>query len=184
MANDLHIVVIEGTTRVQRQSMAVAEFIAREGNKIDGVTTTLVDPSKLKLPGDGNDPEAKDPVYTKLTEEADAFFIVVPEYNHSFPGSLKRVLDSELANYIHKPVALAGVSAGPWGGIRAVESLIPPLREMGMAVTFTDAYFPKVQDVFDENGEPKTDRYYQTVKKAYTELIWMAKALQFGRENL
>ncbi len=184
MAQDLKIAVIEGTTRVQRNSIHAARFIAEEGNKIDGVSTVLVDPAELNLPGDGNDPEGKDPTYTKITEEADAFFIVVPEYNHSFPGSLKRVLDSELQNYIHKPVALAGVSAGMFGGIRGVESLVPALREMGMAVTFTDVYFPKVQEVFNEAGELQNDYYIDSVAKAYEELVWMAKTLKYGRENI
>ena len=184
MAKDLNIVVIEGTKRVQRQSIKAAKFVAEVGESMDGVKVTLVDPNDFKLDGDGNDPDGKDPKYTKITEEADAFFVIVPEYNHSFPGSLKRVLDSELQNYIHKPVALAGASSGRWGGVRAVESLVPALREMGLVVTHTDAYFPNVQDVFDDAGKPKDELYYKSVEKSFTELIWMAKALKYGRDNL
>jgi len=184
MSEDLNIVVIQGTRRVQRESAKAGDFIAKVGDSIEGVSITLVDPNDLNLPGDGNDPEGKDPKFTKIAEEADAFFVVVPEYNHSFPGTLKRVLDSELQNYIHKPVALAGASSGRWGGVRAVESLVPALREMGLVVTHTDAYFPNVQDVFDEAGEPKDKFYYQSVEKAFAELVWMAKALSYGRDNL
>ncbi len=186
-SNDLHIVVLAGTTRAQRKSIYVAEFVAALGDSIDGVRTTLVDPLDLKLPGDGNDPEDKDPKYTKLTEDADGFFIIVPEYNHSFPGSLKRMLDSELQNYIHKPVALAGVSAGMFGGVRAVESLVPPVREMGMVVTFRDVYFSHSYDLFDDKGmmvDDKEELYTDMTKKAYDELIWMAKTLKHGRDNV
>ena len=40
---------------------------------------------------------------------ADALVIVTPEYNHSFPGLLKHVLDSCLKEYIHKAVGVVGV---------------------------------------------------------------------------
>lgn len=184
MSKDLNIVVIEGTTRVQRESMKAAKFIAEVGRSIEGVKITLVDPNDLNLPGDGNDPEGKDPKYTKITKEADAFFVVVPEYNHSFPGSLKRVLDSELQNYLHKPVAFAGASSGRWGGVRAIESLVSSVREMGLVATHADSNFPNVQDIFDEDGKLKDEIYRKIVKKSYDELIWMAKALKYGRENL
>lgn len=183
MNNKLFILVLAGTTRVQRESIKAARFVAEIGSTIEGVETQLVDPKDFDFPGDGNDPEGKDPRYSELTAKADGFFIVTPEYNHSFPGSLKRMLDSELENYIHKPVALAGVSNGSWGGVRAVEALVPTVREMGLCVTFTSAYFPRVQELFDENGKAREERTENSVHKAYDELIWMAKVLKKGRQD-
>ncbi len=180
----IHIAVIAGTTRVQRKSFVAAQFVAKVGESIPGVEIKLVDPVDYKFEGDGNDPEGKNSKYTEITEKADAFFIVTPEYNHSFPGSLKRMLDSESKNYIHKPVALAGASSGSWGGVRVVESLVPVVRELGLAVTFTSVYFPKIQDLFDEQGEPTDEHTLIGVQKAYDELIWMAKTLKYGRENI
>jgi NAD(P)H-dependent FMN reductase len=180
----LFILVLAGTTRKQRKSIKAAEFVAEIGKTYDELEVQLVDPEDFTFPGDGNDPEGKDPKYSALTAKADGFFIVTPEYNHSFPGSLKRMLDSELENYIHKPVALAGASSGGWGGVRAVESLVPTVREMGLAVTFTSTYFPRVQDAFDGNGQPVDERTEAGVRKAYDELIWMAKTLKYGRDNL
>lgn len=184
MNKDINILVIAGTTRAQRKSIHAARFVAKVGSEIEGVNITFVDPTELNLAGDGNDPEAKDPKYTKMTEDADAFFIVTPEYNHSFPGSLKRVLDSESQNYLQKPVALAGASSGNWGGVRAVESLIGAVRGMRMVVTYTDVYFPRVQDKFDDEGSLLDDSCVDAVLKAYSELIWMAKTLKHGRENI
>jgi len=116
----LQIVVIEGTTRVQRDSIHAARLVAEVGREQKGVEITFVDPVDFHFEGDGNDPEGKNAKYTAITEKADGFFIVTPEYNHSFPGSLKRLLDSELKNYIHKPVAFAGCSSQRWGGVRAI----------------------------------------------------------------
>jgi NAD(P)H-dependent FMN reductase len=186
MEEKLTIAVLAGTARVQRESIKAARYVAEFGRQLPNVEIIFVDPTDFNFPGDGNDPEGKDPRYAEITAKADAFFIVSPEYNHSFPGSLKRMLDSELKNYIHKPVALAGASNGNWGGVRAVEALVVTVREMGLAATFTSVYFPRVQDMFDQQGQilPEFEaRYSKNVQAAYDELIWMAKALKWGREQ-
>ena len=180
----LFIPILLGTVRPKRESIKAAHLVEKIGKTIDDIEVQLVDPGDYHFPFDGNDPENKDPRYSALTEKADGFFIVTPEYNHSFPGTLKRMLDSELRNYVHKPVAFAGVSNGIFGGARAIESLVPTVREMGMAVTFSDIYFPQIQNLFDEKGEIKDAGYIRRIERAYGELIWMAKSLKWGRENL
>jgi NAD(P)H-dependent FMN reductase len=187
MEDKITIAVLAGTTREQRESIKAAHFIAEIGKQQEGVEVIFVDPKDFSFPGDGNDPEGKDPKYTDITASADAFFIVTPEYNHSFPGSLKRMLDSELGNYNHKAVAFAGCSNGNWGGTRAIESLVPAVRETGLVVMSWDVYFPYVQNIFDENGTPKpefAERYTKSVNKLYRELIWFARMLKAGRQEL
>ena len=181
------IAVLAGTTRAQRESIKAAKYIAEFGRSLPGVEIIFVDPKEFNFPGDGNDPEGKDSRYSEITAKADAFFIVTPEYNHSFPGSLKRMLDSELQTYNHKPVAFAGCSDGNWGGTRAVESLVPAVRETGLVVMSWDLYFPYVQNIFDENGQIKPEhkeRYDRNTGKLYQELIWFARLLKSGREQL
>jgi len=185
MTDNLTIAVLAGTTRAQRASIRAARYVAAFGRQLADVDIVFVDPADFHFPGDGNDPEGKDPHYTEITAKADAFFIISPEYNHSFPGSLKRMLDSELANYVHKPVAIAGASNGNWGGVRAVEALVVTVREMGLVATFTSPYFPYVDKTFDENDQPVADqkeRIDRNLQKAYEELIWMAHALKVARE--
>ena len=187
MDDTITIAVLEGTTREKRESIKVARYIAEFGSKQPGVEIIFVDPKEFTFPGDGDDHEGKDPRYTEISQKADAYFIVVPEYNHSFPGSLKRMLDSELETYNHKPVAFAGVSNGGWGGTRAVEALVPAVRETGMVVLSWDVYFPRVQDIFDEQGiiRPEyADRYAKNLQKLYDELIWMARLFKQGRQQL
>lgn len=180
----LFIPILLGTTRPKRESIKAARLVEKVGKSIEGIEVQLVDPGDYHFPYDGNDPENKDPRYTALTKKADAFFIVTPEYNHGYPGTLKRMLDSELKNYIHKPVAFAGVSNGIFGGARVIEALVNTVREMGMAVTFSDVYFPQVQNLFNEDGTIKDEGYSRRIERAYTELIWMARSLKWGRENL
>lgn len=186
MNDSLVLAVLLGTTRVQRESHKAARYIADFAVRQPGLEVILVDPKDFTFPGDGNDPEGKDPRYTEITQKADAFFIVTPEYNHSFPGSLKRMLDSELQNYNHKPVAFAGVSNGGWGGVRAVESLVPAVRETGLVVMSWDIYFPRIQDIFDEAGVmvPEcTERYAKNTQKLLDELVWFARMLKANRHS-
>ncbi|HET8884601.1 MAG TPA: NAD(P)H-dependent oxidoreductase [Candidatus Saccharimonadales bacterium] len=184
MHQPLTIAVLAGTTRAQRQSIKAAQYIAEFGRQLPNVEIIFVDPVDFNFAGDGNDPEGKDARYSDITARADAFFIITPEYNHSFPGSLKRMLDSELANYNHKPVAIAGASNGNWGGVRAVEALVPAIRETGLIVMSWDVYFPYVQNIFDDDGTIKneyTERYDKQLTKLYNELIWFADMLKNNR---
>ncbi len=180
----LFIPIIEGTKRQERKSIYAARLILQVGKQIGDIKVQLLDPADFNFLADGNDEYNKDPRYSKITYDADAFFIVTPEYNHSFPGTLKRMLDSELKNYIHKPVAFAGVSDGQWGGVRAIEALVHTVREMGMVSTFTDVWFPKVDEIFDKEGKLLDEAYIKRIERVFTELIWMAKVLKYGRENI
>lgn len=184
MEAQLSIPVIVGTTRPGRQTIHAAKLVHQIGQENEEVNSQLLDPKEFDMPLDGKNEELKDPRYTKITKDADGFFIVTPEYNHGYPGTLKRFLDSELKNYIHKPVAFAGVSSGNWGGVRAIEALVPVVREMGLVATFTDVKFPNVKNIFDESGQLLDDNYPNRIKRAYTELIWMARVLSWGRKNL
>ncbi len=180
----LNIAVLIGTTREGRQSAKVAEYVYDVVKQSEEIEAVLVDPRELNLPGDGNDEPAKDPRYSRITKTADGFVIVVPEYNHSFPGSLKRMLDSELKNYIHKPVAFVGVSSGRFAGARAIESLVPVTRELGMVPSFADVYVGNVAEAFDAEGRPTADYLEESVASMVKELVWLARTLRWGRDNL
>jgi len=180
----LYIPVLAGTTREQRKSIYAARLVAEIGATFENIETEVIDPKDFNFPGDGNDPEGKDPRYTAITERADGFFIVSPEYNHSLPGSLKRMLDSELKNYIHKAVAFGGASSTQWGGVRGIEALVTTVRELGLVSTFTDMHFPKVQELFNEDGVLQNEKYRDYIKSSWVELIWMTTVLKYGRENI
>ena len=110
----LYLPIILGTTRPGRRSERVARYMLGyvQENLSDTVETEIIDPRDFNLPLDGRDEH--DSRYNELVNAADGFYIVTPEYNHGYPGSLKRLLDSALKEYIHKPASIAGVSNGPW----------------------------------------------------------------------
>jgi len=185
MSEKVTIAILAGTTRAQRESIKAARYVADFANTLEDVEVIFVDPLEFSFPGDGNDPEGKDPRYTEIVKRADAFFIITPEYNHSFPGSLKRMLDSELELYNHKPVAFAGASNGNWGGVRAVESLLTAIRETGLVALSWDVYFPYVQDKFEADGAIKEEfreRYEKSLGKLFAELLLFARLFKSIRQ--
>jgi NAD(P)H-dependent FMN reductase len=97
---------------------------------------------------------------------------------------LKAVLDLLLKEYIHKTVAFVGVSAGPWGGTRVIEALVPTVRELGLAVTFTDLNFPHVQKTFDDQGKLLDPAFEKRAAGFLDELVWMSRVMKWGRANV
>ncbi len=182
----LFIPVLLGTNRKDRLSEHVANWILAKMQERDDIVPHLFDVRDFHLPHDhygteigGDFPEWRDAII-----KADGLVIVTPEYNHGYPGSLKSVLDLLLKEYIHKAVAFVGVSAGPWGGTRVIESMVPMVRELGLAVTFSDLNFPTVKSNFDENGKLLDEAYDKRVTGFLDELAWMATTLRWGRNNV
>ena len=165
-------------------SRHAAQFILGEVRNRDGVITELIDIAELKLPVDDAGEAIKDPRFAAAMERADGVIIVSPEYNHSFPGLLKHVLDSCLKEYIHKPAGIVGVSAGAFGGARVIEHFQPVLRELGLVSIFWDVNFGHVHKVFDQSGRLLDDSYIRRTDKFLSELVWMAKVLRHGREQV
>ena len=190
MQNDsntkLFLPIILGTNRKARKSIFVANWLHTEMQKRAEIETKLFDVKDFALPQDDYGTEIKDsfPEWRDAIIRADGLVIVTPEYNHGYPGALKSVLDLLLKEYIHKAVALVGVSSGPWGGARVIEALVPMVRELGLAVTFADLNFPTVQEKFDQDGGLLDSAYEKRAKDFLDELVWMSRVLKWGRENV
>lgn len=180
----IFIPLILGTTRQGRMSEHVAKFMFEEVSKREGVETELIDIREIPLPLTGAGEDIKDAKFSATVMRADALIIVSPEYNHGYPGLLKHVLDTNLKEYIHKAVGICGVSAGGFGGTRVIENLLPVMRELGLVTIFWDGNFSSVQNIFDASGKLLDQAYIKRIDKFLKELIWMAKVLRYGRENV
>jgi len=77
-----------------------------------------------------------------------------------------------------------GISAGPFAGIRAVQSLLPVLRELGLVTTFWDINIGQVGKVFAEDGRLLDEAFIRRSDRFIRELIWMSKVLRAGREQV
>ena len=180
----LFIPVILGTPRQGRMSEHVAAFMLEEITKRDEIETTLIDIRTLAFPLTDAGEAIKDSQFSATMMRADALVLVVPEYNHGYPGLLKHVLDTNLKEYIHKAVGICGVSAGGFGGTRVIQNLLPVMRELGLVTIFWDGNFSNAQNLFDATGRLLDPAYLKRTDKFLKELVWMAKVLRYGRENV
>jgi NAD(P)H-dependent FMN reductase len=180
----LFIPVILGTPRQGRMSEHAARFVLGEVQKREGVETELIDVRELGLTTRDAGGAAKIESFAKSVTRSDALLIVTPEYNHGYPGMLKHALDTNLKEYVHKAVGVCGVSAGGFGGTRVIENLLPVMRELGLVTIYWDLNFSSVGKVFDQSGALLDESYVKRADKFLSELVWMAKVLRYGRENV
>jgi NAD(P)H-dependent FMN reductase len=180
----LFIPVILGTPRQGRQSEHVAKFVVGEMQKRPEIETEIIDVRALQMSNQDTGTDAADPAFQAMMERCDGLVIVTPEYNHGYPGALKQALDMCLEEYNHKAVGIVGVSAGPFGGARVIENLVPVVRELGLVAIGVDVNFSSVRDAFGDDGALREERYVGRVAKFLNELVWMTRVLRYGRENI
>ena len=183
-ARPIFIPLILGTARQGRQSENAARLVFDQLKKRARTETDFVDVRQLPMRLDDAGEAMKDAAFSAMIDRCDGLILVVPEYNHGYPGLLKHALDMNLKEYIHKAVGICGVSAGPFGGARVIEHLLPVMRELGLVTIFEDVNFGKVDTLFDDQGNLLDPNFIRRIDKFLSELIWMARALRYGRENI
>ncbi|MFF8829460.1 NADPH-dependent FMN reductase [Streptomyces sp. NPDC015131] len=109
---------------------------------------------------------------------ADAFVVITPEYNHSFPASIKNLIDWHYGEWQAKPVGFVSYG-GMSGGLRAVEQLRQVFAEMH-AVTVRDTVsFHNAFGHFGEDGRHQDPTGPDTAAKTMLDqLSWWAHALR------
>lgn len=185
MKESLYIPVIIGTGREGRKTPIVATFVAEQA-KAFGFEAELFDVTDFATVVTSNSDEAQER-WKVIAEKAAGFIIVVPEYNHSYPGELKLLLDKAYDEYNHKPVGLCTVAAGGIGGTRVAESMLPVFNAFKM-ITLRDAvYFTAINSHITENATMKPESmelFAERLHPMLTELQAYAHASQIIRKEL
>jgi NAD(P)H-dependent FMN reductase len=157
------IALLIGTHRRGSISAKIARMIARI-YRDQGVTVDLIDPADLPLTLFA--PEAYDHRYetdSPLAQRfinADGLHVVVPEYNGSYAGVLKHILDIQPYKqcFDRKPVCLTGIAAGEWGGLRAVEQIQQVFAYRNAHIHPERVFLKEVEDVSPILGPELIDR--------------------------
>jgi len=166
------IPLIMGTGRKGANSEKVAEFVFEKAKEY-GFEVELIKPRDwLDSPFTGEMNEEKRNKLSEIFKRANGFIIVSPEYNHSFPGELKLLLDNFYEEFTHKPVAICGVSAGKLGGARMVEQLRLVFIQFSMVPLRNAVYFSNVKN-FDQEKES----YREFLKNLFDELKFYLEKL-------
>lgn len=147
------VLVLLATARINRRSAYVANFIKNSLEKKEGfdcLFLDIADFSQNRTLGLSIESSAK---WQDALRNSDSLLIVSPEYNHSFPGELKLLLDSELELYEGKPVAICGVSMGDFGGVRMIEQLKLVLQALDFNLVYDSLMISNVDRNFLDTGE-------------------------------
>jgi NAD(P)H-dependent FMN reductase len=178
----LHLAIIIGSTRQGRFAPTVANWFAGQARQRDDMTVDVIDLAEARLPdvlSEKQSPEVA--AITPRLADADAFVVVTPEYNHSFPAPLKTAIDWHFTVWRAKPVGFVSYG-GISGGLRAVEQLRQVFAELH-AVTVRDTVsFHGAWTQFAPEGHPKNpDSYEKTAKSMLDQLAWWGYALRDAR---
>ncbi|MEW2356037.1 NAD(P)H-dependent oxidoreductase [Spirillospora sp. NPDC029432] len=179
MNDRLHVAIIIGSNRNGRFGLTVADWFVEQVERHEGVRPDVIDLGGVAVAADlGPDGDAE---ATAKLERADAFVIITPEYNHSFPGTLKNFIDAHFTQWQAKPVAFVSYG-GMAGGQRAVEHLRPVFAELH-AVTVRDTVsFHNPWGQFDADGRHQApDAANTAAKTMLDQLAWWAHALRDAR---
>jgi NAD(P)H-dependent FMN reductase len=182
----VRVAVVVGSNRVGRFGPVVASWLLdRIGERGDFLPEVL-DIASVELPtvlSHSPSPAvaAELAKVTPVLADADAFVVLTPEYNHSFPAGLKNLIDWHYGEWRAKPVALVSYG-GVSGGLRAVEHLRQVFAELH-AVTVRDTVsFHGAGAAFDEAGLPRDPVGPATAAKTMLDQLgWWARSLREAR---
>lgn len=181
----LRVALIVASVRHERFAEAVTDWISRELTG-PGVELDVLDLTRDDLPDDallqpgGGGPETG---LSAPLAAADAFVILTPEYNHSFPASLKRAIDWHYHEWMFKPAALVSYGSQS-GGALATEQLRGVLAELHVVTTRTAVHLVSPWDELDVHGalSPR-ETLSRRLHGAARELSWWGHLLRQARRD-
>jgi len=96
-------------------------------------------------------------IQDEFLEPADKFVFIMPEYNGSYPGVVKLMIDAcsvrdYKATFGGKKAALVGFSSGRAGNLRGMEHLTGVLNHVGITVLPNKLPISRIEQLSGENG--------------------------------
>jgi len=131
--------IITSTTRPERKGIFVADWIKNIAITFGKFDVELLDLAVINLPlmDEPNHPRLQQYTHehtkkwSAIINEADAFIIVLSEYNFSFPAPIKNALDYLLNEWKYKPAGIVSYG-GISGGLRSTQMLKQVLTALNM----------------------------------------------------
>ncbi len=152
------VTIIAGTNRPNSNTLKIAKYYQNELAK-KGLQTSLLDLQDLPsnfiaedLYGKKSDTFEK---IQQLITQTSKFLFVIPEYNGSFPGVLKTLIDACAfpESFYDKKACLVGISSGKYGNIRGIEHFNGVCSYLHLHVMPLRLHIPNIKQEINENGE-------------------------------
>ncbi len=166
------ITVIAGTNRPGSNTRTIAG-LAADGLRAVGSKVELLDLAELPLElFDGASYADKPSGFARFQDailDCDGVLAVIPEYNGACPGIMKYFIDMLRFpdSLYEKPAAFIGLSAGPWGAVRAVEQVEMVFQYRHAHLFGRRVFIPNVGQVIDVEGrftdEAMSRRFHDTL---------------------
>lgn len=178
----LRLAVLVGSTRQGRFAPTVSTWIATYAARRDDVLVDTIDLADFRLPMVlGDEPNDELVTLSQRLTMAEAFIVVTPEYNHSFPASLKEAIDWTNAEWQAKPVGFVSYG-GVSGGLRAVEQLRQVFAELHAVTVRSSVSFHGASTQFDSSGRPiNSQQCERAADSMLNQLAWWGTTLREAR---
>lgn len=170
------------STRDGRIGHAVVDWFVDQAGQREDLTVDKIDLADTRLPESLTRGAEEALALQPRLAAADGFVVVTPEYNHSYPASVKILIDSFRVEWQAKPVGFVSYG-GISGGLRAVEHLRQVFAEVHGADIRETVSFHQVWEQFDaDGGFPKVaDACNAAAKTMLDQWVWWATTLKEGR---
>ncbi|MBS1588434.1 MAG: NAD(P)H-dependent oxidoreductase [Bacteroidetes bacterium] len=142
--------IISGTNRVGSMTLRVAQLYQQ--------MISIYEPNVKLLSLEGMNVWERHEGFLLLEREilipSEKFLFVMPEYNGSFPGILKMLIDnSDIRKcWWHKKAAIVGVADGRGGNLRGIDHLTGILHYMRMNVLYNKLPLSRINDEISPEG--------------------------------
>lgn len=178
----MKIQIISPSLRDERQSHNVALYLENWINNNTDADANVIDLKERNYPlfeerlGFQKEPHAGAVQFGKEISEANGVIIIAPEYNGSFPASLKNVIDLLYAEWQQKPVVLVPLSVGDMAGAQVAMQLEFVMYKIGARVAKARFHVANVSDNFNADGTSNNDEFFsEHAKSCFNEMQSLMK---------
>lgn len=181
LAAPLRLTLVIGSSRQGRFAPTVADWFHRQATARPDLTVGVVDVGELDLPHTFGASAPGAAETRAALAEADAFVVVTPEYNHSYPAALKNLIDAHGREWQAKPVGFVSYG-GISGGLRAVEHLRGVFAELhSVTVRDTVSFHNPWRNSAAQDDPIATADAEAAAKTLLDQLVWWGEALRVAR---
>jgi len=176
------ITIVSGSNRKDNKTLIFAEY-AYEKLKKGGEQVRLLDLAQLEgeficasMYGKASQPRIIEEIQNQYFIPAQKFWFFIPEYNGSYPGVVKVLIDAMSTRdlektFKHKKSCLTGIAMGRAGNLRGMDHLSDVLNHVGILVHPNKKPISSIFGFLDEDNQLNGGKIKQELDAQAEELL-------------